>query len=72
MIYSDYSTQPRDMGNPALTDQDVMARLRELRLILFGEITPDPAEFIKIIRSTRMFESNMHLVEKYVREELNG
>ncbi len=72
MIYSDYSTQPRDMGNPALADDDVVARLRELRLILFGEIAPDPGEFRKIILSTRMFENNLPLVEKYITEELNG
>lgn len=72
MIYSDYSTQPRDMRSVALSDEDLTARLRELRLILFGERNPEPEEFTKIIRSTRMFEDRMELVERYVGEELNG
>jgi hypothetical protein len=72
MIYSDYSTQPRDLEAPALADDDVIGRLRELRLILFGETNPDAIEFMKIIRSTRMFENNLKLVEKYIREEIDG
>jgi hypothetical protein len=70
MIYSDYSTQPRDVRNAAVSEDEVMARLRELRLILFGETVPEAAEFMNIIRSTRMFEDKMELVQQFVGEEL--
>ncbi|WP_287291869.1 ATP-binding protein [Mesorhizobium sp.] len=70
MIYSDYSTQPRDVRNVSVSDDEVMARLRELRLILFGESVPEPAEFMNIIRSTRMFEDKMELVQQFIGEEL--
>lgn len=70
MIYSDYSTQPRDVRNAPVADQDVLARLRELRLILFGESIPQAGEFMNIIRSTRMFEDKLELVQQFIGEEL--
>ncbi|TKV76137.1 ATP-binding protein [Rhizobium sp. AU243] len=70
MIYSDYSTQPRDVRNYPVEDDEVLARLRELRAILFGESTPQPEEFMNIIRSTRIFEDKMELVKRFVEEEL--
>ncbi len=69
MIYSDYSTQPRDVRNTSASDDELRARLRELRLILFGETVPEPAEFMNIIRSTRMFEHKMELVQQFIGEE---
>lgn len=72
MIYSDYSTQPRDMRNSVLEDAEIAARLRELQILLFGERVPASDEFRQIIRSTRMFEDRMNLVEQYIGEELNG
>lgn len=69
MIYSDYSTQPRDVRHASASDEDLKARLRELRLILFGEAVPEPAEFMNIIRSTRMFEDKMELVQQFIGEE---
>jgi Histidine kinase-, DNA gyrase B-, and HSP90-like ATPase len=70
MIYSDYSTQPRDVRNAPVSNDAVIARLRELRLILFGESVPEPAEFMNIIRSTRMFEDKLELVQQFLGEEL--
>lgn len=70
MIYSDYSTHPRDVRNAPVGDDEVMARLRELRLILFGESIPQPGEFMNIIRSTRMFDDKIELVNQFIGEEL--
>lgn len=69
MIYSDYSTQPKDVRNASVSNDEVIARLRELRLILFGEKIPDAAEFMNIIRSTRMFEEKLELVQQFMGEE---
>jgi hypothetical protein len=70
MIYSDFSTTPRDVRTSAPADVDVMARLRELRVILFGEKMPKAEEFIDLVRSTRLFEDRMELVEQFVGQEL--
>lgn len=69
MIYSDYSTQPKDVRNAPVGNEEVIARLRELRLILFGESIPQPGEFMNIIRSTRMFEDKLELVQQFIGEE---
>lgn len=70
MIYSDYSTQPRDVRNAPVGNEEVIARLRELRLILFGESIPQAGEFMNIIRSTRMFDDKIELVKQFIGEEL--
>ncbi|ESZ78371.1 ATP-binding protein [Mesorhizobium sp. L103C105A0] len=70
MIYSDYSTQPRDVRNAPVGNEEVIARLRELRLILFGESIPQAGEFMNIIRSTRMFDDKIELVQQFIGEEL--
>ena len=57
MIYSDYSTQPRAVKQADESASDIEARLRELRILLFGDQHPNPKEF-------------RDLVEKYIREEL--
>ena len=68
MIYSDYSTSPREMGAPADVS-DVKDRLRKLKQILYDEGRGDPAAFRKIVRSTRMFDTQLDAVEKFIAEE---
>ena len=68
MIYSDYSTSPREMAAPAEMD-DVVERLRQLKQTLYGDNVGDPAAFRKILRSTRMFESQLEAAEKFISEE---
>ncbi len=70
MIYSDYSTSPREMAAPTEIS-DVENRLRQLKQILYGEGRGDPAEFKKIIRSTRMFESQLDAAEKFIAQEFS-
>lgn len=68
MIYSDYSTSPREMA-PAMEMPDVIDRLRQLKQTLYGENPGDPAAFRKIVRSTRMFENQLEAAEKFISEE---
>ena len=70
MIYSDYSTQPRAVKQADESASDIEARLRELRILLFGDQHPNPKEFRDLVRSTRLFEHANDAVEKYIREEL--
>jgi hypothetical protein len=69
MLYADYSTHPRDVNQIAVSVEDIKAKLRELKIILFGSIIPIPSEFINLVRSTRMFENQMDIVEQFVLEE---
>lgn len=68
MIYSDYSTSPREMVTPAEIS-DIKDRLRKLKQILYIEGRGDPGAFRKIVRSTRMFDNQMDAVEKFIDEE---
>ena len=68
MIYSDYSTSPREMAAPINVD-DVVERLRQLKQTLYGDNTGDPIAFRKIVRSTRMFENQLEAAEKFISEE---
>ncbi|HEX7854735.1 MAG TPA: ATP-binding protein [Sphingobium sp.] len=68
MIYSDYSTSPREMATPVEVS-DIQDRLRQLKQTLYGDGRGDPAAFRKIIRSTRMFENQLDAAEKFISEE---
>lgn len=68
MIYSDYSTHPRDIGQGTSDEDKVLERLKSLREALFGSDTADPKVFLEIVRSTRLFEGHMEAAEKYASE----
>ncbi len=68
MIYSDYSTSPREMATPS-DISDIEDRLRKLKQILYIEGGGDPDTFRKIVRSTRMFDNQMDAVEKFIAED---
>jgi len=68
MIYSDYSTNPRDVVQAPAGEAEVMERLEGLRSALYGQSQGDPKAFLQIVRSTRMFDSQMETAEKFTRE----
>ena len=66
MVYSDYSTHPRDVSQMPLVE-NVKDRLDDLRRALWGD-TPGNAEaFRDIVRSTRLFDDHGEIVETYIR-----
>ena len=68
MIYSDYSTNPREVAQtPNL--QDLRQSLRELRNALWGEIGGDPSAFREIVRSTRLFDEHSEIVDDFIKSE---
>ena len=69
MIYSDFSTHPREIRQSQLAEESVFERLRALReaLSVGGNIAPK--DFKEVVRSTRLFESYVDLVEQFIREE---
>jgi hypothetical protein len=69
MIYSDFSTHPRDLKQ-ADTDKDaVVERLRALKNSLFNNSGGDAQSFRQVMRSTRLFESHLDIAEEFIREE---
>ena len=69
MIYSDFSTNPREVKQSSLSRNDVTERLLALKGILCncGEVDADA--FREILLSTRLFDSSKDIVEKFILEE---
>jgi hypothetical protein len=68
MVYSDYSTHPREVGQSAVEADSAVERLIALRVAIGGQAA-DAALFREVVRSTRLFERQMEIVEKFIREE---
>lgn len=68
MIYSDYSTSPREVDQAADSGDEALEKLRSLHAALYGEGAGDAEPFLQIVKSTRLFEGQMDVAEKYVRE----
>ena len=68
MIYSDYSTHPQEIGQiPEV--HDVIERLCALREALWGGADGDAEAFREVVRSTRLFERYMEVVDQYIDKE---
>jgi len=68
MIYSDYSTHPREVAQADLSETGVLEKLDKLRHALYGSGQCNSAEFMKIVQSTRLFDGQLEIAEKYIRE----
>ncbi len=71
MIYSDFSTHPRDICQSDISREEIKDRLAALRECLFGDRGFEAENFRKVIRSTRLFEGLEDIVESYIAEELS-
>ena len=69
MIYSDYSTNPREVALQTIDENETLDRLRLLRQHLFNGGAPDPDGFRKVLRSIRLFDRHTKAVERFIREE---
>lgn len=70
MIYSDYSTAPRDVSQSSLEKSEVIERLRSLKEMMFENIGADRHIFKALAASTRMFEKYQDILEKFIEDEL--
>ena len=69
MIYSDYSTNPRDVRQFEMESEAVRERLRELKRSLFEGQRGDAESFRLVMQSTRLFEDYVEEAEDFIREE---
>ena len=68
MIYSDYSTHPREINQRAVDESQTLERLKSLRKVLYGDGPGDPNAFLQIVRSTHLFDGQIELAEKFISE----
>lgn len=70
MIYSDYSSSPREVNQNPLEDGSVNERLQVLKETLFNGGNTDASVFREVATSTRMFDKHQDIIEKFIKEEL--
>lgn len=68
MIYSDYSTHPREVSQAGVDEEQTMDRLKSLKQVLYGDGPGDPQAFLRIVRSTRLFDGQIETAEKFIAE----
>jgi hypothetical protein len=71
MIYSDFSSSPREIDQATVKDEMVIQRLRELKETLFKNSTVNLSSFREVMISTRMFEHHEEIVNKFIEEEFD-
>ena len=70
MIYSDCSTDLKDVKQSQVTEDEVIDKLEALKDVLFNGKEVDAESFREVINSTRFFESRMDMVEQFIKEKL--
>ncbi len=68
MIYSDYSTHPREVSQAAVDGDLTLDRLRSLKQVLYGDGPGDPDAFLQIVRSTHLFEGQIETAMTFINE----
>jgi hypothetical protein len=68
MIYSDYSTHPREVSQAATDKDQALDRLKSLKQALYGDGPGDRQAFLQIVRSTRLFDGQIETAEKFIAE----
>lgn len=66
MIYSDYSTHPREVSQAVAEEDRTLDRLKSLKQVLYGDGPIDPDAFMRIVRSTRLFDGQIETAEKFI------
>jgi hypothetical protein len=71
MIYSDYSTHPRDFTQAASSDLTLaLEKLKGLKQALYGDGPADPKVFLQIVQSTHLFDKQLDVVSTFIEETL--
>lgn len=65
MVYSDYSTHPRDVSQMPPVE-NMTERLADLRKALWGDAPGNADAFRDIVRSTRLFDDHGEIVENFI------
>lgn len=68
MIYSDYSTQPKEVRQNGVDPDLTIAHLKALRKVLYGDGPGDPEAFLEIVKSTHLFDGQIETAITFINE----
>lgn len=68
MIYSDYSTHPRNFKRVISDKSEILERLKHIRQVLYGDGPGDANDFREILRTTHLFDDQNEQVEQFISE----
>lgn len=68
MIYSDYSTHPREVSQATNDLELTLERLKSLKQVLYGDGPGDPDAFLQIVRSTHLFDGHIETAMTFIKE----
>lgn len=71
MIYSDYSTSPREINKKNLDKNQMRDEIRKIWGAIYGNSKGDLETFFKIARSTHIFDGHLDLLDKIIKEEFS-
>lgn len=69
MIYSDYSTCPKGMNITSCDQNDIEEKLQTFKESLVPSVIITAQDFKEVLRSTRIFDEHMHLVDAFIQRE---
>jgi hypothetical protein len=69
MIYSDYALHPREVSQSPADEAGTLDRLAALRAAFANDPAVGADQFREIVRSTRLFDGEMPVVERFIKEE---
>lgn len=70
MIYSDYSTHPRQVKQSDVDRDTIIEKLAALKNVLFQDNDCTAEHFREVMRSTRLFEDHLDIAEEFIQEVL--
>lgn len=68
MIYSDYSTSPREMKQHLDSSEKLPELLVRLKSSIFGDMPGEAEVFRQVVRSSKIFEGHLEAAEKFIEE----
>lgn len=69
MVYSDFSTKPKDIYQTYIPPEECEKKLHDLKSVFSNGASLDQNSFREIIDSTRMFENHQDIVDKFLNRE---
>jgi hypothetical protein len=68
MIYSDYSTHPREVSQTTNDLDLTLSRLKSLKEVIYGDGPGDPEAFLQVVKSTHLFEGQIETAMTFISE----
>ena len=70
ILYADYAGDPKSFASQKSDDAEALDRLRALKLGLFSDKQFEPEQFVRIVKSTHLYDDRIELVERFSKGEV--